>query len=293
MITAACVKWVDRRPETDTLVGAAGAPDERFAGVSAADQAALEWALRCREHLGGEVVAVTVGPPGADAVLRDALAAGADRAIRVELPFDSPSHSVAGALADVLGEATSIWCGDYSFDRGTGSVPAYLADELGIAQALGLVAIEVGAGETKPAEVSATESTPAENSAGRTIGALRRLDGGRRERLLITGRAVFSVEGSTALLRRAPLRRMLARPAIHVVPGPTEQPHGHLPESRPYRPRPRAFAPPHGETALDRVKALTMAGSAGAAAHGETVTLDPEAAADRILVALREWGYLP
>ena len=260
------------------------APDGRFAGVSAADRAALEWALRTRDAqqaTGGPqlpVVAVTVGPVGAEAVLRDALACGADRAIRIDLPFGSPSRAVAVAIASALrhlvDSSSRIWCGDHSFDRGTGSVPAYLAGELGIAQALGLVAVEPAAG---------------------VVEALRRLDGGRRERLSIDGAAVLSVEGSTAMLRRAPLRGLLGRASIEVVAGEAVAPAGlpgHASDSlsRPYRPRARTYAPPTGQTALERVKSLTAAGAA--VAHGETVTLDPDAAADRILAALAEWGYL-
>src|SRR4029079_5747023 len=79
---AVCLKWVDRRVDADALLRAV-VPDERFAGVSAADQAALEWAVRYRDDVGApvRVLAVTVGPTAADTVLRDALAAGADRAI--------------------------------------------------------------------------------------------------------------------------------------------------------------------------------------------------------------------
>ena len=61
-------------------------------------------------------------------------------------------------------------------------------------------------------------------------------------------------------------------------------------DARPFRPRPRAFAAPVGATALDRIRLLTAAGTA--AAHGETVTLDPAEAAERILTTLREWGYI-
>lgn len=286
MIAAACLKWVDQRPEATTVLSAE-APDGRFAGVSAADRAALEWALRTRDshraagRPGPSVVAVTVGPAGAEAVLRDALASGADRAIRIDLPFGSPSRAVAIAIASALRHlvegSSTIWCGDHSFDRGTGSVPAYLAGELGIAQALGLVGVDVAGG------------------ADGAVHALRRLDGGRREQLSIDGAAVLSVEGSTAVLRRAPLRSMLSRTSVEVVAGEALAPSGsagHPAESvtRPYRPRARTYAPPKGQTALERVKSLTAAGAA--VAHGETVTLEPDAAADRILAALTEWGYL-
>lgn len=272
---AACLKWVGQRLDPDALLHSA-LPDERFAGVSASDQAALEWALRCRDGRpdAAQVVAVSVGPPAADAVLRDALAAGADRAVRVDMPFGAPSRFVAAALAAVVAGAHTIWCGDASFDRGTGSVPAFLAGELDIAQALGLVAIDLpGADRT-------------------AIGALRRLDGGRRERLTIDGRAVLSVEGSTAMLRRAPLRGLLSKPAIEVISVAAPMLPVQVHETRPYRPRARTFAPPSGATALERIKALTSAGGAPAT-HGESVTLDPPAAAEHILAALAEWGYLP
>ena len=60
----------------------------------------------------------------------------------------------------------------------------------------------------------------------------------------------------------------------------------------PYRPRARAFAAPSGE-ALDRVRLLTDPSGGGAkASHTELVTLDPAAAAARILEALAGWGYL-
>ncbi|MEO5900748.1 MAG: putative mycofactocin-associated electron transfer flavoprotein, partial [Ilumatobacteraceae bacterium] len=179
---AACVKWVAGRPEPG---------DERFAGVSAADQAAVEMALRHAALLGDEVVVVTAGPPAADAVLRDALACGAARVVRIDLgtdlhldiDIDIASAAVAAALAGVVRGAAFVWCGDYSTDRGSGSVPAFLAAELGARQALGVVAVSLG--------------------DGTTLEATRRLDGGRREVLAVTAPAVLSVEGAAARQRRA------------------------------------------------------------------------------------------
>src|SRR5262245_14815066 len=100
---AACLKWVEPRAADEAL--AATPPDARFAGLSASDQAALEWALRCRERSGEEVVALVAGPAAAERVLHDALAAGATRAVRVDLPFDEPSASVAAGLAEQLADA--------------------------------------------------------------------------------------------------------------------------------------------------------------------------------------------
>ena len=96
-------------------------------------------------------------------------------------------HMYPDGKAAILREAgaTMVWCGDHSLDRGSGSVPAYLAAELGLAQALGLVEVEV--------------------AAGAALTGLRRLDRGRRERLALDGDGVISVEGATAQLRRASL----------------------------------------------------------------------------------------
>ena len=67
--------------------------------------------------------------------------------MRIDLPTSAPSAVVATAIAAVLGAAriTSVWCGDHSLDRGSGAVPAFLAAELGSAQALGLVDVELDA----------------------------------------------------------------------------------------------------------------------------------------------------
>jgi electron transfer flavoprotein beta subunit len=246
------------------------AGDERWAHVSDADDAALEVGLRLAEAMGDTVRAVTVGPPGADRVLREALAAGAARAVRVQAPAGLASEHVAAAIAGVTGDASWVICGDASADRGSGAVPAYLAAELGSAQALGLI-------EVAP--------------DGESVHAVRRLDGGRREVLQLCPPAVLSVEGSVARLRRAALgAEVAARTAPIEVrtgpPGPVVEPT----DSFPYRPRPRVLALPHGD-ALDRVRALTAV-SAEPAAHGEVVTLDPAAAAARILQALAAWGYL-
>lgn len=256
----ACVKWVAPTPEAD----------ERFAGISPADQAALEWALQSAEAMGGRLTVVCAGPPAAEAALRDALAVGATRAVRIDVPHGLDSARVAAALRGALGGASLVWCGDHSLDRGTGSVPAYLAAHLGVAQALGVLHVSL-AGDG-PLEV------------------LRRLDGGRRERLRVHAPAVVSVEGGTARLRRAPLGSALAANAatVTVLPGPTAL-ELVPPALRPYRPRARVLPAPAAETALGRIRELTMAGKA--ASHGETLEAPPKEAARRILAALAEWGY--
>jgi electron transfer flavoprotein beta subunit len=271
MSIVACLKWLAQPDAPD---------DERFAGVSPADRAALEVALTLGEQRGESVVVITAGPAGAERALRTAVACGAARVVRIDLPVDAESRDVADALADEIERldpnGTSIvLCGDYSLDRGTGSVPAYLAHRLGAAQALGLVAVHTGAGTTEPGMIRAT----------------RRLDGGRREVLDVPSPCVLSVEGSVATLRRAGLRQLLdAQSAtVQVVPAAPGR-HAVASVVTPYRPRARALAAPAGEQALDRLRVLTDA--AGGSTRGETVVLAPREAAARIVQALHDWGYL-
>jgi electron transfer flavoprotein beta subunit len=280
MSIVACLKWLSQPDAPD---------DERFAGVSPADRAALEIALTLGAERGEPVVVMTAGPVGAERALRTAVACGATRVVRIDLPVDAESRDVADALADEIEHLDAsggsvVVCGDYSLDRGTGSVPAYLAHRLEAAQALGLVAVE-SAGHT------AGVTTGATRAPARTIRATRRLDGGRREVLDVPTPCVLSVEGSVASLRRAGLRQLLDAQAatVHVVAA-TQGRHAPAAVVAPFRPRARALAAPAGDQALDRLRALTDAG--GTSTRGETVVLAPRDAAARIVQALRDWGYL-
>lgn len=257
-----CLKWVTHPGEPH---------DERFAGISPADQSALEFALQQGATMGVGVTAVTVGPAVVVSVLRDAISCGAAQAIHVLAHPAMRSDEVADAIAAAVGAPRWVWCGDYSLDRGTGSVPAFLAARLGAQQALGIIHLE-----------------PAGDG---TIAATRRLDGGRREMLQVHAPAVVSVEGATAHLRRAGLAAVRAalQAPITIVQSSSAL-HGPDAVVQSYRPRARALAAPAGSP-LDRLRVLTDAGAASAA-RGETVVLEPEAAAARIVEALRQWGYL-
>ncbi|HQZ37288.1 MAG TPA: hypothetical protein PK020_22880, partial [Ilumatobacteraceae bacterium] len=118
------------------------------------------------------------------------------------------------------------------------------------------------------------------------------LDGGRREVLSVAAPAVISVEGATAELRRAGLGALRAAAQLQIeVRQPASAAHADDAVIHPYRPRARALAAPRGDSPLDRLRELTDA-SGAAPAHGESVTLEPVAAAERIVTALRTWGYL-
>lgn len=272
-----CVKWTSLRPEVDPLEGTLTA-DDRRSGISAADRSAVELALRLASARGARSIGLCVGPAAAEPALRELLAAGLDDVVRIDTATQHRSDVVAALLAAAIAElgvhVPAVLCGDQSADRGSGSVPAFLAHELGAAQALGLVELDVS-------EVG-------------SLRAVRRLDGGRRERLTVPLPAVVSVEGAVADLRRAPLSAVLRaeRAELTVLPAPTPVAgdHDDEPRVRPWRPRPRVVPAPRGERALDRIVSLT--GALVERTPPRTVELEPTEAADAILDQLRVWGYL-
>jgi electron transfer flavoprotein beta subunit len=286
-VIAAALSCSWRVATVDPLTGEVSV-DPRDIGPSQADLAALEHALRLAEHWRCKVVAVTVGPRAADPLLRSALASGAAEALRVELPGMSggtdpartvggdpfPAAAMAAALRHHYGIPDLVLCGDRTPDRGTGSFPAFLAAELGVQQALGVVQIEPGG-----------------DGALRLI---RRLDGGRREVLRVTRPAVVSVEAAGVRLRRAALPTLLAgmEAPIQVAHAAAVMtaPRVRTLAAHPYRPRPRELAGPTGGTTR-RLHELT-----GALAERTPPTvlgpLSPGQAAEELLGYLRRHGYL-
>lgn len=261
MTAAVLLKRVDLRPEIDALTGES-TPDAH-GGLSAADRCALELALRSGA---GDVLAVTAGPRWSDAVLVEALEAGCTAAVRIDLPPGAPSAVVAAALARVVAGRDLVWCGEHSLDRGSGSVPAFVAAELGIAQALGCVQVEVG----PPMQL------------------VRRLDRGRRETLTVTGPAVVSVEAGVVAPRRPSLGAVLAaRDAeITVLPG---EPGAPVESGVVAAFRPRARVLPGPDPRLSpRERLVVLSGALADREPPRVVHAEPGAAADEVLAFLRE-----
>jgi len=132
-----CVKQV---PDTETKVKVAAdgkSLDESAVNfvVNPYDEFAIEEAIRWKEKYGGETTAITLGPSGAAAALRTALAMGIDKAIH--LVADNTrmldSRIVATILADALKgeEFDVIFCGKKAVDSDSqqvGSILSYLLD---------------------------------------------------------------------------------------------------------------------------------------------------------------------
>lgn len=266
--------WSPLRIDVDALDATVTA-DPRLHGLSAADESALEWALRLAETWAGQLVAATAGPAGADTVLREALGRGAWTAVRVETALDAPPALLATALDTALAGCDVVLTGTWSPRRGSGAVPALLAARRSAAQALGLLDLYPEA----PGQVV----------------AVRRLDGGRRERLRVTAPCVLSVDAGTAPLRRASLAGVVAARTlpVRVLPGPPAPQTVPAPRRSPMRPRPRAARAPDRELSPgQRIRALTGVDRA-ARIFSQPVVLSPAEAADRLLDALRSWGYRP
>lgn len=103
--------------------------------INEPDAYALEEALQLREKHGGEVIAVSLGPVGAQQTLREALAKGADRAIHIEEEsfHQLDTLAVARLLAAALApeNADLVLTGLQSDDLGYGQTGVVLAELLG------------------------------------------------------------------------------------------------------------------------------------------------------------------
>jgi electron transfer flavoprotein beta subunit len=225
----------------------------------------------------------------ADAPLREALACGADAVLQVvgPDPAGSPAEDGDGAAGTLLrairdhhGEPDVVVFGERPADPVATAVPAFLAARLGAAQALGLVSLGVAADATT------------------VLRAVRRLDGGRRERLALPLPAVCSVEADAARLRRAALPALLAARGARVpvaTAGPGDTAGSRRVQAgppRPHRPRPRVLPAPQDPDPRRRVLALTGELLGDRTARRVVTPADPAAAVDALLGYLHRHGYL-
>ncbi len=108
---------------------------------------AVQLAVALRERAGGEVVAMTMGPPQAEEVLRETLSLGADRAIhlsdRVFAVADTLGTSRTLALAVRREGADLVLCGVKTTDSETWQVPPEVAAFLGHPHLIGATAIDL------------------------------------------------------------------------------------------------------------------------------------------------------
>jgi len=104
------------------------------------DLFALETALRLKEAHGGRVVVGTMGPPQAEAVLREAFLMGADEGYLFSdrrlagADVLATSYTIAQAIR-AIGDFSLILCGKQTTDGDTAQVGPAIAEHLGIPHA--------------------------------------------------------------------------------------------------------------------------------------------------------------
>ncbi len=101
------------------------------------DLYALEEGLRVKDAQGGKVTIITMGPPQAEAALREALGYGADAAVLLSDRAFAGADTWATALTlanaiEKLGGADLIFCGKQAIDGDTAQVGPMLATILNI-----------------------------------------------------------------------------------------------------------------------------------------------------------------
>ncbi len=140
MKIAVCIKQVpdttDVRinPETNTLIR------EGVASITNPfDEYAVEEALLIKEKHGGEVHVISMGPPQAVEVLKNALALGADKVYLVSDKAFAGADTLATAYTlartiNAIGGADLVICGKQAIDGDTAQVGPGVATRLGIPQ---------------------------------------------------------------------------------------------------------------------------------------------------------------
>ena len=121
-------------PDTNTLMR------EGVASIiNPFDMYAIEEAVRLKERMGGKVTAITMGPPQAEAALREAISMGVDEAILVsDRAFAgsdtwATSYTLSMALKK-MGEFDVVLCGKQASDGDTAQVGPGIATHLDLPQ---------------------------------------------------------------------------------------------------------------------------------------------------------------
>jgi len=136
-----CIKQVPREPVFKRVETYFKVDRERAEGIlNPADRDALDAARELREKAGGRIVALSMGPPQAEEVLREALACGADRAVLLSDPAFAGADTLAtartlAAAVRRLGGFSLVLCGARTLDSDTGQVGPQLAEMLDVPMA--------------------------------------------------------------------------------------------------------------------------------------------------------------
>lgn len=140
------VVLVKQVPDTKNITGEAMKEDGTVnrgalpAVFNPEDLHALEMALQAREHYGGTVSVISMGPPSAVEVLKDALYRGADSVFLISDRAFAGSDTLATSFAlkqaiqTKFPECDIVFCGRQAIDGDTAQVGPQTAEKLDMAQ---------------------------------------------------------------------------------------------------------------------------------------------------------------
>lgn len=178
------MRWLILIKQVPDTYGPRGFNEQKRVDRASGEQVLDEIGERCLElalghrddhHPDDEVVAVTMGPPSANDVIREALSMGADRAAHLcdDSLIGADQIQTGVALAALLRgeEPDVIVAGHASSDGNGGVVPALIAQQLGIPLLSDLMTVEVGDREISGTRIlgSGTQSVRADLPAIVTV----------------------------------------------------------------------------------------------------------------------------
>lgn len=259
--------------------------------LNPADRAALEAAMQLKALFPAtEITAITFGPARAEAVLRTALARGADRAVHISdaaLP-DGDAHTTALVLSRAIRQTTCdlVLCGNKTLDGGSALVGPILAEFLDLPQVTGVVTLDI-------------------DPAARRLTARRRLERGNRQIVECPLPALLTADPMLAEPRYVSVRAMeraAARPIIALDPAALGLDVDELRERgaltrkiKVARPRPRTkkvFTPEASLSPAERMKLMMSGGAAQKKSSSNLLEGTPEHLAGELLRFLKEQGFL-
>jgi electron transfer flavoprotein beta subunit len=140
-----CVVLVKQVPDTANITGKAMKDDGTVnraalpAIFNPEDLNALEMGLQVKEQHGGQITVLTMGPPRAAEILREALYRGADRVILLSDRKFAGSDTLATSYAlkcavEKTGDVDLVFCGRQAIDGDTAQVGPQVAEKLGLPQ---------------------------------------------------------------------------------------------------------------------------------------------------------------
>jgi electron transfer flavoprotein beta subunit len=227
--------------------------------LNGSDEYALEEAVRLKEKHGGRVTALTLGPKRTEPMLREALAKGADEAVRIA--YDDPAAFDVGKTARILAAAIRtlphdvILTGVQSDDDVNSATGGLVAGRLGLPHASVVTRVVL---------------------AGNRLEVACELEGGLQRVVSLSTPAVLTIQFGANTPRYAPLPAIMkaARQPIKEIGPSAIGLSGWDAVALPYSFEVAGLAPP------------------GAKGHAELITGSIEEQAKRFARLLREKGFV-